>query len=298
MNTPSYLKKGDKVALIAPAAKITRDYINNAVKLLNEWGLEVVIGKNILNANNYYAATDKLRADDLQHALDDPEIKAIICARGGYGTIRTMNKIVPGKFAQYPKWVVGFSDITVLHNYLQNTVNTESIHGTMPVQFEKNDKHTLDSLKNALFGEKIYYRFATNSKSLLGNTSGILTGGNLSVIYSLSGTPWDIDTNNKILFIEDVDEYLYHIDRIMMNLSSRGKLKNIKGLIVGAMNMMKEGKTPYGISVEDIILEHLKPLSVPVAFDFPAGHGVKNHAFYLGRNIQLNIDKDYTEVIF
>ncbi len=298
MHTPSYLKKGDKVALIAPAAKITNEYINRAVKLLNEWGLDVVIGKNVLHADNYYAAPDTQRAEDLQQALDNPEIKAIICARGGYGTIRIMNKIVLKKFRQHPKWIVGFSDITVLHNLLQNTAKTETIHGTMPVQFEKNDKHTLDSLKNALFGEKIYYRFATNNKSLSGNTNGIITGGNLSVIYSLSGTPWDIDTKNKILFIEDIDEYLYHIDRIMMNLSSRGILNNIKGVIVGGMNMMKEGKTPYGISVEVIILEHLKPLNVPVAFGFPAGHGVKNHAFYLGRNIQLHVDKDYTEVIF
>ncbi len=298
MVVPAYLKKEDKVAIIAPAAKISADYVDRATNLLNDWGLEVITGKNILKGYNYFSATDTQRAHDLQKALDDSSVKAIICARGGYGTIRIIDKLDLTAFKKNPKWIVGFSDITVLHNFIQQFANTETIHGAMPVQFENTDAGTLESLRKALFGEKIDYSFKTNKRSIPGKSSAVLAGGNLSVLQSLRGTPWDLDTYNKILFIEDIDEYLYHIDRMMQNLKAGGKLANIKGVIIGRMNKMKDGETGFGRNVEEIILDALGNKNIPVAFDFPGGHDKQNHAFYLGREVTLSVSNDFTVVKF
>lgn len=293
---PDFLKQGDKVAIIATARKISKEEISPAVTLLEKKGLAVILGKNLFETYNQFAGTDKQRTEDLQWALDDSSIKAIIIARGGYGTIRAIENIDFTAFKKHPKWIVGYSDVTVLHNAIHN-IGYSSIHATMPINFFKNSKAT-NSLIDALFGDLKQIETTENFSNILGTAKGKLVGGNLSLIYALSGTAFDIDTKDKILFIEDLDEYLYHIDRMMMQLKLSGKLKQLKGLIVGGMTDMKDNTIPFGKLPEEIILDAVKDYNYPVCFDFPAGHIDENMAIYFGREVELFVNEDKTVLKF
>jgi len=287
---PQFLKKGDKIAIIASARKISKEELEPAVRILKNWGLEVVFGKNLFNADHQFSGTDTERAADLQEMLDDASVKAIISARGGYGTVRIIDMIDFTKFKQQPKWVVGYSDITVLHSHIHN-MGIQTLHATMPINFTKHEEAT-ETLRKLLFGETINYTFESHSLNRTGNAEGILVGGNLSLIYALCGSSSDIDTSNKILFIEDLDEYLYHVDRMMINLKRSGKLSKLAGLVVGGMSDMKDNAIPFGKTAEEIILDAVKEYRYPVCFNFPCGHIDKNLAITLGKKMSLNVSKE------
>jgi muramoyltetrapeptide carboxypeptidase len=292
---PPYLKKGDKIGIVATARKISTAEINPAIAVLKSWGLEVVLGNNLFNSDNQFSGTDNERADDLQTLLNDTSVKAIISARGGYGTVRIIDQIDFTTFIKNPKWLIGYSDITVLHSHIHN-MGIETLHATMPINFSKNAE-ALESLRKALFGEKIKYEIEAHPLNKKGIAEGELIGGNLSILYSLSGSISDIDTTGKILFLEDLDEYLYHIDRMMMNLKRAGKLSHLAGLVVGGMTDMKDNTIPFGKTAEEIILDAVREYNYPVCFNFPAGHIDKNVALPFGKKVKLvvgdNVWLDY-----
>ncbi len=285
---PPYLQKGDTVAIVATARKISMEELQPAIDIINAWGLKVVLSKNIFCVDNQFAGTDEERAADMQWALDDNNIKSVICARGGYGTVRIIDKLDFTNFLKHPKWVVGYSDITVLHQHINQNFSIASLHATMPINFAVNEEAT-ESLRKALFGEELNYTIPAHSLNRAGEAIGELIGGNLSLIYALCGSKSDIDTKGKILFIEDLDEYLYHIDRMMMNLKRSGKLQNLTGLIVGGMSDMKDNTVPFGKTAEEIILDAVKEYNYPVCFNFPAGHIHRNLAMVMGREVCLSV---------
>lgn len=293
MITPNNLKKGDKVAIIAPARKIQMSEIAAAIKVFERWGLEVVLGKNIFAQYRQFAGTDEQRAEDLQNMMDNSEIKAIVCARGGYGTVKTLKLLDFSKFLLSPKWIVGYSDITALHAHLNQNLDVKSIHGTMPFNFPKDfsENKAVKSLKKSLFGEQNVYDIENHEYNRTGKATGELIGGNLSVLFSVSGTKYDIDTGGKILVLEDLDEYLYHIDRMMMNMKYGGKLENLKGLIVGGMTDMNDNQIPFGKSAYEIIHDAVAEYNYPVCFNFPTGHIKNNYALILGEQVQLEVGK-------
>jgi muramoyltetrapeptide carboxypeptidase len=291
MITPPYLKSGDKIAIVAPARKVNPVEMDAAISILHSWGLKVVTGAHLFGENNQYSGTDQERASDIQMMLDDADIKAIICARGGYGTVRIIDQLNFSAFEQHPKWIVGYSDITVLHSHIQTQFGIETLHATMPINFpDQGTDAAIESLRRALFGEILEYSFENQPLNKPGNVSGELTGGNLSILYSLIGSPSDIQTQDKILFIEDLDEYLYHIDRMMMNLKRNEKLAGIKALIVGSLTKMNDNTVPFGKQAEEIIAEYAQEAGIPVYFNFPAGHIADNRALIMGREVQLDID--------
>ena len=291
MKTPSYLKRGDKIAIVAPARKIINSEINYAVKTFENWGLEVVLGNNLFKSYNQFAGTDEERMSDFQQMLDDPTVKAIIAARGGYGSVRIIDKLDFSKFIKNPKWIIGFSDITVFHSHLHTNFGIETLHALMPINFIDDEKSNIsaESLRKALFGENISYSLNNSKYNRKGSAKGILCGGNLSMLYSLTGSQSEINTEGKILFIEDLDEYLYHIDRMMMNLKRSGKLDKLAGLVVGGMNDMNDNKIAFGKTANEIISEHVSEYNYPVCFDFPAGHLKNNYALILGREAKLEV---------
>lgn len=298
MITPNNLKKGDKIGIIAPARKIQMSEIAAAIKVFECWGLEVVLGKNIFAQYRQFAGTDEQRAEDLQYMMDNSEIKAIVCARGGYGTVKTLKLLDFSTFLLSPKWIVGYSDITALHAHLNQNLKVKSIHGTMPFNFPKDlsENEAVKTLKKSLFGEQNIYEVLNHEYNSVGNVSAELIGGNLSVLFSVSGTKYDIDTSGKILVLEDLDEYLYHIDRMMMNMKYGGKLENLKGLIVGGMTDMNDNQIPFGKSAYEIIRDAVAEYDFPVCFNFPTGHIKNNYALIFGAQAELEVRKN--EVIF
>jgi muramoyltetrapeptide carboxypeptidase len=291
MQTPPELIQGDKIAIIATARKISQKEIKPAVELLTKWGFETVFGRNLFREYNQFAGTDKERSEDLQWALDDENIKAILIARGGYGTVKVIDSIDFSRFVQKPKWIIGYSDVTVLHLHIHKNFSIETLHATMPINFPENgaEDSSLISLKKAITSDELSYVFPSFPLNREGEAEGILIGGNLSIIYSLSATESDINTDGKILFIEDLDEYLYHIDRMMMNLKRSGKLTNLAGLIVGGMSEMNDNTIPYGKTAEEIVYEAVAEYSYAVCFQFPAGHIAENNALILGRNVKITV---------
>lgn len=290
MIIPPFLKPGDRIRIVAPAGKVQKDKVLLGIELLRDEGFDVIPGRNVLNHQFQYSGTDRQRTDDLQEAINDQEAKAIICARGGYGTVRLLEKLDFSPLLKSPKWLAGFSDITVLHSVL-NKLGMASIHGAMPGFFLENKKPTRSffSLMELLQSGKSQIETPASVLDRTGITSGELVGGNLSLIYSLQGTPWQLNTNGKILIIEDVGEYLYHIDRMMQNLRLAGQLKNLAGLVVGGFTEMKDNESPFGKSVPEIILESVSDYRFPVCFDFPVGHIPKNLSLMLGANYQLQV---------
>ncbi len=291
MEKPSSLKKGDKVMIVATARKISEEELRPAIEVLNKWGLIVVLGDNIYQENDQFSGTSEQRVTDLQKALDDEMVKAIFCARGGYGTVKIIDELDFSRFLKYPKWVVGYSDVTVLHNHINIKLSIQTAHATMPINFPLNTSESLSSLKRGLFGEELNYDFDANSLNKNGKANGVLIGGNLSIIYSLMGTASQLNTDGKILFIEDLDEYLYHVDRMMMNLRRAGLLENLSGLIVGGMSDMNDNAIAYGKTAVEIISDTVKDFDYPVCFDFPAGHLADNRTLIFGENVQLEVQE-------
>ncbi len=300
MIRPSYLKKGDNVIILAPAGKIDLSIVESAKNHLENWDLNVELSENINKPHFQFSAKDDERLKDLQQALNNENIKAIFCARGGYGSIKIAEKLNFDKFKKFPKWIIGYSDITILHSLINSQIGVETIHGIMPINFPQDLQETesTQNLKNTLFEEKIEYKIKSNSNNISGNASAELVGGNLSILYSLRGTDYDIDTNNKILFIEEIGEYLYHIDRIMHNLKIGGKLENLKGLIVGGFTDIKDNENPFGQSIEEIILDAVKEYNFPVLFDFPAGHMSPNMSLFFGRNVEIDVTDKFSSLKF
>ncbi|MFN7012888.1 MAG: LD-carboxypeptidase [Bacteroidia bacterium] len=290
MIIPTYLKKGDKIGIVATARKISEAELAPALRIIEEKGLIPVLGKNLLRGYHQFSGTDAERCEDLQNMLDDDSIKAIIVARGGYGTVRIIDSVDFTKFKQHPKWIVGYSDITVLHSHIHNMLSIATLHATMPINF-LHDTYATETLFKALFGEKIFYEFEAHPLNRKGSVKGQVVGGNLSLLYALNGSVSDLNTDGTILFIEDLDEYLYHIDRMMMNLKRSGKLAHLKALIVGGMSDMKDNTIPYGKTAEEIIAEHVAEFNYPVCFGFPAGHIKNNYALKLGADGKLCIDE-------
>ena len=297
MTTPPILQKGDTIAILATARKNVDDNLKPAIDLLHSWGLEVVIGNTIGLDNNQLAGTDEERAADFQKQLDNPNIKAIWCVKGGYGTVRMIDLLDFTKFKQHPKWIIGFSDITVLHNHL-NTMGFKSIHGVMPITVPRATPEAIESLRLSLFGEKLNYNIPSDPMNRTGSASGELVGGNLSILYSLLGSESAIDCNDKILFIEDLDEYLYHIDRMMMNLKRNGCLESIKGIIVGSMTKMKDNEIPWGKNAVEIVEDVTRKYNIPVIYNFPAGHIRDNRALVLGDIIHMEVNSNSASVTF
>lgn len=297
MKIPPYLQKGDTIAILATARKNIDDNLKPAIDLLHSWGLEVVIGKTIGLDDNQLAGTDAQRAEDFQHQLDNPNIKAIWCVKGGYGTVRIIDLIDFTKFKQNPKWIVGFSDATVIHSYL-NKLNIASIHGAMPITVERAIPETIESLRKALFGESLEYTLPFDSANKLGNAKGEIVGGNLSILYSLMGSNAQIDCKGKILFIEDIDEYLYHIDRMMMSLKRCGCFDDLSGLIVGGMTKMRDNDIPWGKNANQIIADVTKEYSFPIVYNFPAGHFHDNRALIFGKQVSLELNKETSKLTF
>lgn len=297
MIQPGFLKKNDTVAILSTARKISLKEIQPAITLLKEWELNVVVGETIGLKDNQFAGSDIERANDFQNMLDNPKIKAIWCARGGYGTARIIDMLNFSKFKKYPKWIIGYSDVTVLHNHIHN-LGFETLHATMPINVIENTQNALSSLKACLFESVISYEIPSSKENKFGNASGKLVGGNLSILYSLLGSDSTINTQNKILFIEDLDEYLYHIDRMLINLKRNGYFNNLNGLIVGGMTNMHDNSIAFGKNPKEIILDIVSEYNFPVIFDFPAGHIDDNRALILGRECNLNVTEKIAKLSF
>jgi muramoyltetrapeptide carboxypeptidase len=290
-----YLKKGDKIAITCPA-KALKTPLTDAVKLLESWELEVVLGKTIDAEFHQFAGTDELRTQDFQQFIDDDSIKAIIAARGGYGCIRIVDTINWKPLLKQPKWIIGFSDITIFHLQLQS-LGLQSIHGQMPSTIPDSTSAGILSLEQALFGEKISYQIPQHPFNKAGKGKGVLIGGNLSLIAASVGSNHDFDFSNHILFIEDVGEYPYIIDRMVRTLDRAGKLKNLAGLIVGGFTNMKVNDIPFGYSTIEIIKLVTQKYDFPICYNFPAGHLPNNLSLVFGGEVKLEVSDNEVSLI-
>ncbi len=297
MIIPPYLKKGHTVALVCTARKFTPDEAQPAIELLESWRLKVKLGQTIGLDNFQLGGTDQERVDDFQKMLDDDSVQAIWCARGGYGTVRIIDQIDFSTFLKNPKWIMGFSDVTVLHSHIHN-LGIATLHSIMPFSVPKAEELAKETLRKALFGESLFYEIPNSAYNKIGKAKGVLVGGNLSILYSLLGSESSINTENKILYIEDLDEYLYHIDRMMMNLKRNGYFDKISGIIVGGMTDMHDNQIPFGMNAQQIILDVTKEYNIPICFDFPAGHLPDNRALILGKEVLLEVNTQNTKLEF
>ncbi|MCB4798427.1 LD-carboxypeptidase [Tamlana sp. PT2-4] len=302
LKQPTYLKPGDTVAIVAPSGvlKNRTEEVNKAKTLLKSWGLHAVVGKHVFSQDNHFAGTDDERCEDLQKAMDDPTISAIWCARGGYGTVRVLDKLNWEKFYKNPKWLIGYSDITALHSQIHNE-GIETIHAMMCTSLNKDYTtiaETISTFKDALFGKPISYTLKGSNYNKPGSATGQIVGGNLTLLHTMLGSNTSIDTSGKILFIEEIGEYKYHIDRMLQSLKRAGYFKNCKGVIVGDMSKMRKNTTLWGSSIEQLILDALAEYNFPIAFNMPAGHEKDNRALILGRSVDLNVDTSNSSIIF
>tara|TARA_B100000809_G_scaffold148359_1_gene145823 strand:- start:4018 stop:4917 length:900 start_codon:yes stop_codon:yes gene_type:complete len=297
MIRPNYLKEGATVAIVSTARKISKKELIPAITILKKWGLKVVLGTSIEAEQHQFAGNDELRTSDFQTMLDHPQIDAIWCARGGYGTVRIIDLLDFSNFKNHPKWIIGYSDVTVLHAHLHQ-LGIETLHAQMPLSIETKSDATINSIKETLFGEKYEIRIPSEKNNSNGNASGQLIGGNLSILYSLCGSPSALNTKGKILFIEDLDEYLYHIDRMLQNLKRNGMFDQLEGLIVGGMTQMHDNEIPFGKSSEEIILSICSEYNFPIAFNFPAGHVDDNRVLIMGRIVDLEVSDNEVNLSF
>jgi len=295
MIRPNYLKKGDKIGIISTARKISKAELKAAIEEFESWDLDVILAKNLFKVQNQFAGNAKERAEDLQFMLDNSEIKAIICARGGYGSVQIVDLIDFSKFIKNPKWIVGYSDVTVLHSHINSNFNIETLHAIMPVNFKANSVQSdVQMLRKALFGEDLVYKIpAHHFTNLQSDIKAEVVGGNLSIIYSLLGSKSDLKSKNKILFIEELDEYLYHIDRMMMNIERNGHLSDIELLLVGGMTDMNDNKVPFGKNAKEIIKDFVERNSLKAVFGFPAGHISPNNPIFMGREMRVWREENY-----
>jgi muramoyltetrapeptide carboxypeptidase len=298
MITPPCLKTGDKIRIVSPAGKVKEKYVLPAAEWLQDQGYRVELGKHVFASHFQFAGTDQQRLEDLQTAFDDPETRAVICSRGGYGTVRIISKMKYDELFRHPKWIVGFSDISILHSCL-NRNRMASIHGVMPRYFfddEGEPGESLQSLMQLLTGGSPSYLIPPAEGDRTGKATAELVGGNLSIISSMQGTRCEISTEGKILFLEDIDEFLYHTDRMMHQLKLSGKLDDLAGLVLGNFTDMKDNESPFGKTVHDIIAEAVEEYNFPVCYNFPAGHHKKNLALALGKTWELNVTDKQSEL--
>lgn len=296
--TPPALRPGDRVAIVCPARKVSHAEVAAAVRILTDWGLEVVLGETVTAEYYQFAGPDELRRADFQRQLDAPDIRAILCARGGYGTSRIIDQLDFSRFAQNPKWIAGFSDVTVLNCHLL-ALGYESIHGVMPLLFDQEGgAESLESLRRVLFGEAVSYAAPAHPLNRPGTAEGELIGGNLSLLQNLTGTASDCSTAGRILFLEDIDEYLYNIDRMLVHLNRTGKLRNLAGLLVGHFTNPQDNAIPFGQTPYEIIQTYAGKYRFPVAYGFPVGHEPQNMALVCGRRARMVVDEAGVRVAY
>ncbi len=299
------LKKGDRIAIVATARKVLPQEIEKSVKVLNSWGLDVVVPDGLYDVDNQFAGNDAHRASIMQEMLDDDSVQAVLCARGGYGTVRIIDRLDFSHFNKSPKWVVGYSDVTVLHNHIHRQCGVPTIHAVNGAEIGEHgsDSPAVLSLKKFLFEGSVTYDFIhpegiDTVSNRVGECVSPIVGGNLSILYSLLGSASEIDTDGKILFIEDLDEYLYHVDRMVVAMKRAGKFDKIKGLIVGSFNKMHDNAVPFGHSAEEIVMDAVKEYDFPVAFYCQFGHiGAENHALPLGVTAKITVDENKVKII-
>ena len=297
MKAPKHLESGDVIYMLSPAKSIERGHVVYAKELFESWGFVVEISKNCTGRHDYFSGTDEERTSDLQLALNREDIKAIVCARGGYGAIRILDKLNWGSFQKAPKWFIGFSDITVFHHRIHQ-LGSMSIHATMPLNFQNNSKAALQTLRSSMTGEAFEIQIPTTISNKMGISTGKLVGGNLSILYSLLGTDDSFDFTDKILFIEDLCEQYYHLDRMLFALKKAGVFEKINGLIVGGMTDLKDTSPPFGMSLTEIIMEKISRDDLVVCFDFPTGHIDDNRAMVLGANVRLEVNDKHSHLCY
>jgi len=288
-NDISALKKGDAVAVISTARKISPSELDFAITKIKSWGLNICFGKNLFKKQHQFAGTIKERAEDLQWALDDNNIKAVFFARGGYGSVHVVDYVDWQAFTINPKWLIGFSDITVFHSHVHQCYNTPTLHAAMPITYPQNTDGAIKNIRDLLFGEKVSYKFEGHSFNKNGKVKAAIVGGNLSILYSLLGSKSQLNTDGKILFLEDLEEYLYHIDRMMQALKRAGMLENLCGLMIGGMNGMNDNTIPFGKTAEEIIRDVVSEYAYPVAFNIPAGHINENLPLLFGKKASFTV---------
>lgn len=288
---PPYLKPGDTIGILCPSGYMPYEKASTAIETLKEWGFRIVVGKTLGNQYNYFSGTDEERLADLQQMLDDGSINAILCARGGYGMGRIIDALSFKKFKKHPKWIIGFSDITILQSHIFSKFKIASLHAPMAAAFNDGEHKNqyIQSLHDALIGRKATYSSYGNQYNQNGKASGILAGGNLSLLINIFGTSSDINTEKKILFIEDVGEYIYNVDRMLYQLKRCGKLDNLAGLIVGKFTDMKDTTIPFGQTTEEVVYNIIKDFDYPVCFGFPVSHERENYALKIGINYELTV---------
>ena len=299
---PPYLKAGDTVAIVAPSGilKEKEGEVQKAIELLKSWDLVAIVGDHVFNQANHFAGTDDERCEDFQKAMDDPKISAIWCARGGYGAVRILDKLNFTKFKQHPKWLIGYSDITALHNQFHNE-GFETIHAMMCTSLSDEMpeiEETIETFKKTIFGNQLTYTLEGTDYNRVGQVTAPLVGGNLTMLHTMLGSKTSIDTSGAILFIEEIGEYKYHIDRMLQSLKRAGYFDNCKGVIVGDMSKLRVNTTLWGTSIEQLVLDALSDYDFPIAFNMHAGHEKDNRAMILGRTVELNVGKDQSTLVF
>lgn len=296
MITPPFLKTGDTVAIVSPAKAIEAQHIDYARVFFEGHGFKVIVGDHAYGNHNYFSGTDQERLSDMQFAIDHPDVKAIICARGGYGCVRLTSKLQWANLLREPRWIAGFSDVTVFH-FQAEKLGIQSIHSTMPLNYQENSDAALESLLNALAGKSLVHTWEACAQNKPGTAEGELIGGNLSIIYSLLATPLRPDFTGKILFIEDLGEQVYHIDRMFQTMKMNGVFDEVAGIIVGGMTDMRETATPTAWKIEELLLDQLAYRSIPVAFNAPVGHISDNRAIVCGRQGKLTVGAEGAELL-
>lgn len=299
---PPYLKVGDTVAIVAPSGILNNRQaeVQRAVKLLESWGLHALVGKHVFSKDNHFAGTDAQRCEDFQNAMDNPSVSAIWCARGGYGTVRILDKLNYTKLKKDPKWLIGYSDITALHNDFHNE-GFETIHAMMCTSLTADERgldETIVTFKKALFGDPLSYTLKGSNYNKIGSVNAPIVGGNLTMLHTMLGSKSSLDTSGKILFIEEIGEYKYHVDRMLQSMKRAGYFDNCAGVLVGDMTKMRKNTTAWGSSVEQLILDALSDYDFPIAFNIPAGHEDDNRAMILGQNVELVVGKDQSTLQF
>lgn len=300
MIVPPFLKKGSLIGLVSPAGKVAEAEIKRAEDFLDAHGFRHIRGPHVVGAWHQFSSTDEKRAADFMSMLNNEEVDAIWCSRGGYGAIRLLDLIEFSLFKSHPKWLIGYSDITIFHAVLQNIFGVMSIHGPMARSLKEGsyDETGMTNLWRLLSGKMLTYNLSSHPFNRAGKAKGTLIGGNLSLLYSLIGSPYDFEPEGKILFIEDVGEYLYHLDRMMHALKLSGKFKGLAGLVVGQMSDMQDNETPFGLSVNQIIADVVKGFDFPVLFDFPAGHSKQNEPLLFGAKVKLSVSANESTLSF
>lgn len=296
---PEFLNPGDRIGITSTARKVLAEELAPIKQMLEEDGFEVVFADGLFEEENQFAGSDEVRAKAFQQMLDDDSIKAILCARGGYGTVRMVDLVDWSRFKDNPKWICGFSDVTTIHSHA-NRLGVATIHCTMGTGYKTDDRSNpnYDTLIKCLTGRPDNISTEYHEMNRPGECSGELVGGNLSVLYSLLGSESEVETEGKILFIEDLDEYLYHIDRMMINLKRNGTLAGLKGLVIGGMSDMNDNDVPFGKTAVEIIAEHVADYDYPVAFGFPIGHEQKNLATTLGSQVTLKVNSSDSRLCY